>query len=102
MSCFGFVILFGFSVSILRFRVFVLGLCVSVLFPSAVVLPNDITTHKLSVKIKALLPKSGDFKMSATSVKRARNVLTVANKPDSYSPHALSVHQIIIPQEKYM
>ena len=102
MSCFGFVILFGFSVSILGFRVFVLGLCVLVLFPSAVVLPNDITTHKLSAKIKALLPKSGDFKMSATSVKRARNVLTVANKPDNYSPHALSVHQIIIPQETYM
>ena len=78
--------LFGFSVSILGFRVFVLGLCVLVLFPSAVVLANDITTHKLSVKIKALLPKSGDFKMSATSVKRARNVLTVANKPDYYSP----------------
>ena len=102
MSCFGFVTLFGFSVSILGFRVFVLGLCALVLFPSAVVLPNDITTHKLSVKIKALLPKSGDFKMSATSVKRARNVLTVANKPDNYSPHALSVHQIIIPQETYM
>ena len=78
MSCFGFVTLFGFSVSILGFRVFVLGFCVLALFPSAVVLPNDITTHKLSVKIKALLLKSGDFKMSATSVKRARNVLTVA------------------------
>lgn len=89
VSCFGFVTLFGFSVSILGFRIFVLGLCVLVLFPSAVVLPNDITTHKLSG------PKSGDFKMSATSVKRARNVLTVANKPDYYSPHALSVHQII-------
>lgn len=77
-------ILFGFSVSILGFRVFVLGLCVLGLFLSAVVLPNDITTHKLSVKIKALFPNSGDFKMSATSVKRARNVLTVENKPDNY------------------
>lgn len=64
MSCFGFVTLFGFSVSILGFRVFVLGLCVLVLFPSAVVLPHDITTHKLSVKTKALLPKSGDFKVA--------------------------------------
>lgn len=57
LSCFRFVILFGFSVSILGFRVFVLGLCVLVLFLSAVVfIPNDNTTHKLSVKIGALLP----------------------------------------------
>lgn len=81
-------ILFGFSVSILGFRVFVLGLCVLVLFLSAVVLPNDNTTHKLSVKIRALLPRSGDFKMSATSVKRARNVLGEVNKPEKWALHS--------------
>lgn len=75
MSCFGFVILCGFSVSILGFRVFVLGLCVLVLFLSAVVLPNDNTTHKLSEQIRALLPKSGNFKnVSNISQTRAKRV----------------------------